>query len=160
MSKRLTDGPFGERYGYMIVLRDDGVHKRHRYVIARCDCGNEKRVLLKSLRSGHTKTCGCGTARKGVRLIDSFWARVAKTDFCWLWNGSRCSAGYGQLVVNGRQTMAHRFAWEIENGAIPDGLTVDHLCMNKLCVNPDHMELVTRGENARRHIFAQPTRKT
>lgn len=70
---------------------------------------------------------------------------------CWDWLGARNSKGYGS-VTNGRggSMLAHRAAYELIVGAIPEGLTVDHLCFNKPCVNTDHMEPVTAEENSRR----------
>src|SRR5205809_7157419 len=56
------------------------------------------------------------------------------------------SRGYGYLYVDGKSWSAHRYAWTLERGPIPPGLTVDHLCRNRACINVEHMELVTRGE--------------
>jgi hypothetical protein len=60
------------------------------------------------------------------------------------------SRGYAKAVVGGVKKRAHRIVWERVNGPIPDGLTVDHLCRVRSCLNTDHMELVTAAENARR----------
>lgn len=82
-----------------------------------------------------------------------FWSRVKKTRTCWLWVGARASRGYGLFVYDGRRGYAHRFSYELHVGAIPVGLTVDHVyprCTSKLCVRPNHLELVTRQENSRR----------
>lgn len=72
---------------------------------------------------------------------------------CWTWTGARNPKGYGS-VANGRggSMLAHRKAYEHIVGPIPDGLTIDHLCLNKACVNPAHMEPVTRGENNSRMV--------
>lgn len=81
-----------------------------------------------------------------------FWAKVdrmAHADECWLWTGT-ISGGYGRFHTGGSYVRAHRFAYEQLVGPIPDDLTLDHLCMVKACVNPAHLEPVTRGENARR----------
>lgn len=84
-------------------------------------------------------------------LTDRFWSKVAKRDDdCWLWTGARNSRGYGQWGVNGRSRSVHRVAYEALVGPIPDGLTIDHLCSNKLCVNPEHLEPVTGAENTAR----------
>jgi hypothetical protein len=69
------------------------------------------------------------------------------TDECWEWQGSRFINGYGRLYVNGVAFYAHRLAHEHFVGPIPNGLVIDHLCRNKLCVNPTHLETVTSGEN-------------
>ena len=72
---------------------------------------------------------------------------------CWEWRGARNSSGYGS-VTNGRggSALAHRVAYETLVGPIPDGLTIDHLCRNKACLNAGHMEPVTREENSRRQM--------
>ena len=69
---------------------------------------------------------------------------------CWEWMGARNSDGYGNLVFCGRWFKAHRFFYEILVGSIDPGLEIDHLCRNRACVNPDHMEQVTHQENIRR----------
>lgn len=73
---------------------------------------------------------------------------------CWTWTASLGTEGYGKfkLILDGVQkcTGAHRAAWLVIKGPIPVGLVIDHLCRNRACVNPEHMELVTSGENTRR----------
>jgi len=77
----------------------------------------------------------------------TFWAKVEKTATCWLWRGSLDRLGYGMVKVNGRSRAAHRVAWEFSRGPIPAGLTLDHLCRVRNCVNPNHLEPVTLREN-------------
>jgi hypothetical protein len=69
---------------------------------------------------------------------------------CWEWNGSRHGKGYGHVSVAGRIRKAHRVVYELLVGPIPDGLQLDHLCRNRCCVNPDHLEPVTARTNIRR----------
>lgn len=80
-----------------------------------------------------------------------FWAKVRKTGvgdnpFCWAWTANRTGNGYGMY----RQRMAHRVAYEALVERIPTGLELDHLCRNRSCVNPAHLEPVTHQENMRR----------
>jgi len=91
-----------------------------------------------------------------------FWAKVNKNgpvfgDLgpCWLWTAAKNNKGYGNFgkVVNGKTVMlcAHRVAWELSGRELPnkrrDGLVLDHICRTPLCVNPDHLRVVTQAAN-------------
>jgi hypothetical protein len=82
---------------------------------------------------------------------DRFWPKVAKGAGCWNWTGGVVSTGYGLFKGYAMATnLAHRWSYFLEHGHIDDELTIDHLCRNRLCVRPDHLELVTSAENLRR----------
>jgi hypothetical protein len=85
-----------------------------------------------------------------------FWSKVDKTDSCWLWTGALHDLGYARFSVGGLRVYVHRYSYELANGQIPEGLTIDHLCRVRHCVNPDHLEAVTHRENLRRSPI-QPT---
>lgn len=87
-------------------------------------------------------------------LEERFWAKVNKTDTCWLWQSPPSACGYGQFNVNGFPMKAHRFAYELLVGPIPEGLHIDHLCHIALCVNPAHLEAVTPKVNSERSFSA------
>lgn len=82
-----------------------------------------------------------------------FWSHVDTAGPCWLWTAGRTvRGGYGQVKWQGRVRKAHQVAWEILVGLAPAGLEPDHLCRVRLCVNPDHIEWVTKAENVRRSM--------
>lgn len=79
--------------------------------------------------------------------IDRFWAKVDKTDGCWLWTACKHARGYGYFFDGSKQVQAHRFAWRISYGDIPAGLCVCHSCDTPSCVRPDHLWLGTTQAN-------------
>lgn len=85
--------------------------------------------------------------------IASFWARVdiRGPDECWNWVGMLDGNSYGRFSHHHTCYIAHRIAHSLSS-PIPDGLTVDHLCRNKRCQNPKHLEAVTTTENTRRYL--------
>ena len=84
--------------------------------------------------------------------VERFWDSAdtfSTPELCWVWQGV-CHRGYGQFWVGGRNVRAHRFAYGAFVGPIPDDLEIDHLCRNRSCVNPAHLEPVAQAENRRR----------
>ena len=86
--------------------------------------------------------------RKTAR--ERFWVKVRKTDYCWWWLAGR-NNGYGSFRLDDNKTvMAHRFAFQEEHGWVPRKMVLDHLCQNKLCVRPSHLDVVSIAENVAR----------
>ena len=98
--------------------------------------------------------------RNVFEFEERFWSKVDASGPCWEWTASLGkTGGYGRYSVplrggsgKRKQVYAHRHAYESLIGLVPDGLDLDHLCRNRKCVNPDHLEPVTRRENLRRGI--------
>jgi len=84
--------------------------------------------------------------------LTRFWNKVKESPSgCWEWTGCLNKEGcYGVFWHNHKSYVAHRFLYESINGAVPEGFELDHLCKNKKCVNPNHLEVVTRRVNALR----------
>lgn len=97
-------------------------------------------------------TTGSPTGTRRATTAERFWRMVDTSGDCWLWTGSQDGQGYGAFSVGGVTKKAHRFAYELGVGPIPQGKVIDHLCRNRACVNPSHMEPVTNDENLRRGV--------
>lgn len=93
-------------------------------------------------------------------LPTRFWAKVEvdRETGCWDWTAAVNNRGRAIFAIDGRARLAYRLAWEHFLGAIPEGMTVDHLCASRVCVNPEHMELVTREVNSSRGRPSAPVR--
>lgn len=84
-----------------------------------------------------------------------FWSKVKKSldpNGCWEWTGATSAGGYGQMGLERKIVYTHRFSYEFHKGPIPEGMSLDHLCRNTKCCNPDHLEPVTHKENIRRAL--------
>jgi hypothetical protein len=91
-----------------------------------------------------------------MSTADRFWEKVDKTETCWLWTAFT-RRGYGRFRVGGAIVQAHRWSYELHAGPVAEGLELDHLCRNKACVNPDHLEPVTHEVNNERRVFTPRT---
>ena len=112
--------------------------------------------LGKKRNAKSTKLCG-KCIRENRPLVPQsvrFWKKVTKTDSCWAWNAAtHTHAGnYGSFNLGPTRCLAHRFAYENLVGPIPEGKQLDHLCRNRKCVNPAHLEIVTIRINTLRGI--------
>jgi hypothetical protein len=120
------------------------------YGYCHCGCGRKTKVSPKT-DGGHGYIKG-----KPRKWIPGHQNRrrpphlVNPDTGCWEWQGSRNNKGYGQQWENGKFVFAHRWAYEQAKGPIPNGLSIDHLCGNRACVNPDHLEAVDHATNCRR----------
>ncbi len=102
-------------------------------------------------------SCRCKNNSRSASLnrvredpVDYLMARIAIVGECWEWQRSTNGHGYGQFQQRGVRHKAHRFSYELFVGPIPPGLHIDHLCRNRACVNPEHLEAVSCGLNISR----------
>ena len=89
-----------------------------------------------------------------MTLSERFWSKVDKDGpgGCWVWMAGRSAQGYGRFWIDGDTRAAYRVAYEVLVGPVPDGLQLDHLCRNRACVNPGHLEPVTVVTNVMRGV--------
>lgn len=122
--------------------------------LCQCGCGQRTNIASRTDRGwGHIRG-------EPIRFIRGHQTRKSPVEYveedrghetpCRIWQRSTNNTGYGQIRINGKLHLAHRVAYERDRGEIPDGMTIDHLCRVRCCVNPDHLEAVTNTENVRR----------
>lgn len=117
-------------------------------------CGRQVRARGLCIQH-YTKARSSGMPK--VIGVMSLYERLMKNSIrseaggCWIWQLKPNNSGYGSVSVPGAgKALAHRASYEHYIGTIPDGLVIDHLCRNRLCINPDHLEAVSQAENVRR----------
>lgn len=152
----------GQKFGRLTVVGLFGKYRREYRWRCECSCGTKDLIVLAgNLRSGHSRSCGClqrdfpnpGRYR-AIPAEESFWRFVSKDGpvmrpelgRCWIWFGSTFPGGHAQF----RNSTAHAFSYRLHKGPVPTGLEIDHLCRIRCCVNPEHLEAVTRHENLSR----------
>ena len=125
-------------------------------------CGRVRRLRHPKLAGAMCRTCAAKIATQAAAVVNTtpppkrFMLQVAKDERtgCWEWTGTCQPNGYSAFFVDGRLLRGHRWSYEHFIGPIPDGLQIDHLCRNRRCVNPEHLEPVTARENTRRAMRA------
>lgn len=151
------------RTHYQRLMKHGTTDGRGRTPAPKAPCiaeGCDRTALAKSLCGLHYKRMAAhGDLTKGDPLPPLYRALkrlIWMPSGCWEWAGSRTVNGYGKMTVgvgpDRRQTVVHRVVYEALVGAVPAGLDLDHLCRNRACANPVHLEPVTRSENLRRGI--------
>lgn len=118
--------------------------------VCECGCGQLTQIA--------TRTRASEGIKKGVpkRFVLGHNRRQTPNEYevddngCWIWQRSIVRSGYGIAWRNGTNVLAHRWYYQRANGPIPDGYQLDHLCRNRACVNPEHLQPVSRRANVRR----------
>ena len=88
-------------------------------------------------------------------LEQRFWSKVDKSGECWLWTAATDRKGYGRIWVDGQRRQAHRVAYVLSGGEIPEGMLLDHRCHHTACVRPEHLRLATNKQNQENRSGAQ-----
>jgi hypothetical protein len=112
--------------------------------------GCERAAIKRGMCNTHyeaLRRTGRITVRRPQTPEERYWSKVSRGDGCWLWIAATSTGGYGRIQWGGRVLQAHRVSYELLVGPIPEGLELDHLCRNRACVNPTHLEPVTTRVN-------------
>ena len=149
------------RHGKLVTIRKVQRSQKKPYRpakwLCKCDCGNEKILHECNLYGIGIKSCGCleyitkrTFDRKDYKeLMQEKIKKKTTIDAkgCWIWKGSKHRQGYGNIRFNQKYGLAHRVAWEVFKGKIPEDLKVCHKCDVTSCCNPDHLFLGSQKEN-------------
>lgn len=147
-------------------MSDDSVPYGH----CQCGCGKRTKLAKRSRpylghakgepvpyihgHAGHQEAIRARRAKAKARHPARFWEKVQKGPGCWQWMAGKDRRGYGLYSMGRarRSYLAHRMAYELAKGSIPEGLVLDHLCRNPSCVNPAHLQAVTNRTNILRGV--------
>ena len=122
--------------------------------------GCERTAIKKGFCGGHYRQQQRGQEirplKSQITIEQRFWSKVDKSapGGCWQWTASTNLDGYGNIKVENKLQRAHRVSWEWAHGKIPESMVVDHRCFNRACVNPEHLRLVDRSQNAQHRMGA------
>lgn len=142
----------GERFGRSVAVRTTvRVYSGRNTTFweCRCDCGNAFVSSSYNLRTGRTDSCEeCSQVKHPERFIALVAGIVPNATGCLIWPGTVSGNGYGRIRIKKKQISTHRYAWELANGPIPNGLQVCHKRDTPICVNAEHMFLGTVQDNS------------
>jgi len=114
----------------------------------------------RQLRLGRPLTPIQRHAKPGMELRDRFDMYTDKTGECWVWTASKDAHGYGQIRIGNKRIRAHRAAYALAYGPIPEGLHIDHKCHTPACVNPKHLRACTNKQNSENRAGASANSKS
>lgn len=112
--------------------------------LCQCGCGTSTNVAADGRGRRYLRGHNCRKPLRYVKIPSGY------SSDCWIWQLSKLATRYGQVRSGPEMVLAHRLYYEERRGPIPEGMTLDHLCRVRACVNPEHLEPVTHRENVRR----------
>lgn len=146
----------GHKFGKLTVIRESHRRFKSLFWFCQCDCRGTKLASSRYLKSMITTHCGCVSRKPNIENLRNkiLNNKIIEPNGCWRWTKSYLMTGYGRTAIGRTKYGAHRVSAYVFKGIpLHSKKVIDHLCRNRWCVNPEHLEWVSQSVNVKRGIM-------